>query len=286
MSVYEVIARNRLREKSTTCPGIPPSGVIGFLREGTAVTISGKYRHRQRCRASSLHHRYHPLQPDHPMQHRHQLAIREPVNALTHLLGALLAAIGMVVLLVNGAANDSARQVVAFSIFGTSLVLLYGTSGIYHSLNCSERGLTMLRRLDHMMIYVLIAGTYTPVCLVLLRGRLGIGLLIGVWILALAGIVQKLAWMQAPRWFSTVLYLGMGWAAMIVAKPLLSAAPMGFFLWIIAGGLFYSVGAVVYATKWPNPAPRVFGFHEIWHLFVMAGSFCHYWAVLTYVSHT
>ncbi|HSU98291.1 MAG TPA: hemolysin III family protein, partial [Gemmatimonadaceae bacterium] len=202
------------------------------------------------------------------MQSSYQLSIREPVNALTHLLGAVLAAIGMVVLLVNGAANDSARQVVAFAIFGTSLVLLYSTSGIYHSLNCSERGLAMLRRLDHMMIYVLIAGTYTPVCLVLLRGSLGVTLLIVVWIMALAGVVQKLAWMHAPRWFSTVLYLGMGWAAMILAKPLLGAAPLGFFLWIIAGGLFYSVGAVVYATKWPNPAPRTFGFHEIWHLFV------------------
>jgi hemolysin III len=220
------------------------------------------------------------------MRGKYQLPIREPVNALTHLLGAVLAAAGMVVLLAIGAANGSTRQVVAFAIFGTSLVLLYSISGIYHSLNCSERGLGVLRRLDHMMIYVLIAGTYTPVCLVLLRGRLGIGLLITMWIMALAGIVQKLAWMEAPRWFSTLLYLGMGWAALIVAKPLLGAAPLGFFLWIIAGGMFYSVGAVVYATKWPNPAPRTFGFHEIWHLFVMAGSFCHYWAVLAYLSHT
>ena len=220
------------------------------------------------------------------MRNRYRLAIREPVNALTHLLGAVLAAVGMVVLLANGVANNSARQIVAFAIFGTSLVLLYTASGIYHSVNCSERGLAMLRRLDHMMIYVLIAGTYTPVCLVLLQGRLGIGLLIAVWMMALAGIVQKLSWMQAPRWFSTVLYLGMGWAAMIVTKPLLGAAPLGFFLWIIAGGAFYTVGAVVYATKWPDPAPRTFGFHEIWHLFVMAGSFCHFWAVLAYVSHT
>lgn len=219
------------------------------------------------------------------MRNRYQLPIREPFNALTHLLGAVLAVVGMVVLLVNGAANDSARQIVAFAIFGTSLVLVYSSSGLYHLLDISERGLATLRRVDHMMIYVLIAGTYTPICLVLLRGRLGIGLLIGVWIIALAGIVQKLAWMSAPRWFSTVLYLGMGWAAMIVAKPLLDAAPLGFFLWVIAGGGFYSVGAVVYATKWPNPAPRTFGFHEIWHLFVLAGSFCHFWAVFAYISH-
>ena len=220
------------------------------------------------------------------MRSRHRLAIREPVNALTHLLGAVAAAIGMVVLLVNGAANDSARQVVAFAIFGASLVLLYTTSGIYHSLNLSERGLAILQRLDHMMIYVLIAGTYTPLCLVLLRGRLGIALLTAVWAIAVIGIVQKVVWMRAPRWFSTALYLGMGWAAMVVARPVLNAAPVGFLVWIIVGGVFYSVGAVVYAIKRPNPVPGVFGFHEIWHLFVMAGSFSHYWAVLTYISRT
>jgi hemolysin III len=215
-----------------------------------------------------------------------RLAIREPVNALTHLLGAVAAAVGMVVLLVNGAENDSARQVVAFAIFGTSLVLLYATSGIYHSLNLSDRGLAVLRRLDHMMIYVLIAGTYTPLCLVLLRGRLGIGLLVGVWAIAVVGVVQKLVWMRAPRWFSTVLYLGMGWAAMIVARPVLDAAPVGFLIWIIIGGVFYTIGAVVYAIKRPDPIPGLFGFHEIWHLFVMAGSFSHYWAVLSYIART
>ncbi|MEO6864213.1 MAG: hemolysin III family protein [Gemmatimonadaceae bacterium] len=213
------------------------------------------------------------------------LRIREPVNALTHLLGAGLAAVGLIVLLLNGASNGSTRQIVAFAIFGSSLVLLYATSGIYHSLNLSERGLAALRRLDHMMIYVLIAGTYTPMCLVLLKGRLGVGLLIAVWSIALIGIAQKLVWMRAPRWFSTSLYLGMGWAAVIVARPLLLAAPVGFLVWIITGGIFYSVGGVVYATKRPNPVPGVFGFHEIWHLFVMAGSFSHYWAVLEYVSH-
>lgn len=211
--------------------------------------------------------------------------LREPVNALTHLLGAVLAAVGLVVLLVNGVANGSARQVIAFAVFGTSLVLMYSTSGIYHSLNLSERGLAILRRLDHMMIYVLIAGTYTPVCLVLLRGRLGIGLLIAVWVMAVAGIVQKLVWMHAPRCFSTALYLGMGWIAVIVARPLLGAAPPGFFLWLIAGGVLYSAGAVVYATERPNAVPGIFGHHEIWHVFVLAGSFSHYWAILTYVSH-
>ena len=215
---------------------------------------------------------------------RYHIRVREPVNALTHLLGAVAAAIGTIVLLVNGAANHSARQVVAFAIFGTSLVLLYATSGIYHSLNVSERGLAILRRLDHMMIYVLIAGTYTPLCLVLLRGRLGITLLVAVWAIAAVGVAQKLVWMTAPRWVSTVLYLGMGWAAIFVVKPILHSAPVGFLVWIVLGGVFYTLGAVVYATKRPDPAPNAFGFHEIWHLFVMAGSLCHYLAVLGYIA--
>lgn len=220
------------------------------------------------------------------MYRSHRLAIREPVNALTHLLGAVAAAAGMIVLLVNGAENNSARQVVAFAIFGASLVMLYTTSGIYHSLNVSEHALEKLRRLDHIMIYVLIAGTYTPLCLVLLQGSLGIALLVAVWAIAVTGVVQKIVWMKAPRWFSTVLYLGMGWAGMFVARPVLQAAPAGFLAWIIAGGIFYTVGAVVYAVRRPNPIPGVFGFHEIWHLFVMAGSFSHYWAMLTYIAHT
>lgn len=211
--------------------------------------------------------------------------LREPVNALTHLLGAVLAAVGLVVLLANGVANGSARQITAFAVFGASLVLMYSTSAIYHALNLSERGLTILRRLDHMMIYVLIAGTYTPVCLVLLRGRLGIGLLTAVWAIAAIGIVQKLVWMRAPRWFSTALYLGMGWIAVLVARPLLGAAPPGFLIWLVAGGVLYSVGAVVYATEWPKAVPGVFGFHEIWHMFVLGGGFSHYWAMLAYVSH-
>lgn len=214
----------------------------------------------------------------------HRFSIREPVNALTHLAGAVAAAVGTVILLVNGATNGSARQIVAFAIFGASLVMLYATSGVYHSLNVSDRSLAILRRLDHMMIYVLIAGTYTPLCLALLRGRLGLALLIAVWAIAAAGIIQKLAWMSAPRWFSTVLYLGMGWAAILVVKPILHAAPIGFLVWTVLGGVFYTLGAVVYATRRPDPVPNVFGFHEIWHLFVMAGSFCHYWAILAYIA--
>ena len=173
--------------------------------------------------------------------------------------------------------NRSARQIVGFSIFGASLVAMYCASAFYHSLRLSERGVAHMRRIDHMMIYILIAGTYTPVCLVLLRGRLGLGLLIAVWSLAALGTVQTIVWMHAPQWLSTVVYIAMGWIAILVVGPLLAAVPIGFFYWILAGGIIYTLGAIVHATDWPRvragTVPRLFGSHEIWHLFVIAGSF-------------
>jgi len=213
-----------------------------------------------------------------------RLLLREPVNALTHLLGAVLSIIGLVILIVAAINHGSARDIAAVSIFGGSLVAMYGVSAVYHASTLSERGLGHFQRIDHVMIYILIAGTYTPVCLVVLRGRLGLGLLIAVWTLAAIGTFQKVLWMRAPRWLSTALYLGMGWIALPLVKPLLNAASPGFFLWLLAGGVAYSLGAVVYAAKWPRGGAKVFGSHEIWHLFVMAGSFAHYWAILAYVA--
>lgn len=217
-----------------------------------------------------------------------RFSLREPVNGLTHLAGAILSAIGFVVLLVVAFENRSARQIVGFSIFGASLVAMYCASAFYHSLNLSERGIAHLRRIDHMMIYILIAGSYTPICLLMLPGPLGMGLLIAVWSLAVLGVVQTVAWMRAPQWFSTVVYIAMGWIAIIAVRPLLAAAPAAFFLWLLAGGVIYTLGAVIHATKWPRPttgaSPRLFGSHEVWHLCVMGGSFAHYWAILAYAS--
>lgn len=219
-----------------------------------------------------------------------RFSLREPVNGLTHLAGAILSVFGLVVLLVIAVENGNPRQVVAFSIFGASLVSMYCASAFYHSLKISERGVAHLRRIDHMMIYIFIAGTYTPICLLLLRGRLGIGLLIAVWSLAALGVLQTVAWMRAPQWFSTAVYIGMGWIAIFVIRPLLAAAPPGFFFWLLAGGVIYTLGAVVHATNWPRRRtagkPFLFGSHEIWHLCVMAGSFAHYWAILAYASRT
>ncbi len=210
--------------------------------------------------------------------------LREPVSALTHLLGAVLSVIGMVMLIVAAIDHGSARAIIAVSIFGASLVMMYGVSALYHASTLSERGLGHFQRIDHVMIYVLIAGTYTPICLVVLRGRLGMWLLVAVWALAALGVFQKIFWMHAPRWLSTALYLGMGWIAVVIARPLIAAASPGFFLWLLAGGIAYSLGAVVYGMKWPGGARNIFGYHELWHLFVMAGSFAHYWAILAYVA--
>jgi hemolysin III len=207
---------------------------------------------------------------------------------VTHLVGAVLSIVGLIVLLVIAIENGSTRQIVAFSIFGASLVSMYCASAFYHSLKVSERAVAHLRRIDHMMIYILIAGSYTPVCLVLLRGRLGLWLLVAVWSLAALGTLQTVAWMHAPDWLSTALYIGMGWIAVFLVRPLLAAAPPGFFFWMLGGGVVYTLGAVLYATNWPRlkpgATPRLFGSHEIWHLCVMGGSFAHYWAMLAYVS--
>jgi hemolysin III len=213
-----------------------------------------------------------------------QLRLREPVSALTHLLGAVLSVVGMVLLIIAAVDHGSARDIAGVSIFGASLVLMYGVSALYHASTLSERGLGHFQRVDHVMIYVLIAGTYTPICLVVLRGRLGMWLLVIVWSLAALGVFQKIFWMHAPRWLSTALYLGIGWIAVVIAKPLIEAASPGFFLWLLAGGIAYSLGAVVYALKWPRGAGKAFGYHEVWHLFVMAGSFAHYWAILAYIA--
>ena len=210
-----------------------------------------------------------------------RLRLREPVNALTHLVGAVLSVIGLVMLIIAATQHGSARRIVAVSIFGASLVLMYCVSALYHA---SERGLGHFQRIDHVMIYVLIAGSYTPICLIVLGGRLGMTLLVTVWALAALGVYQKIVWMHAPRWLSTALYLGMGWIAVLIARPLITAASPGFFFWLLAGGIAYSLGAVIYGMKWPRGAAKVFGYHELWHLFVMAGSFAHYWAILAYVA--
>ena len=198
--------------------------------------------------------------------------------------GGLLACVGLIVLLDTAARAGRTDQLVAFGVFGLGMIALYTASTLYHLLPLSAVGVARLRRVDHMAIFVLIASTYTPFCLLALDGGWRVGLLALIWGLALCGVLLKVLWMSAPRWLSVMLYLGMGWVAAIAAPVIFQAVPSGGMAWVLGGGLVYSAGALIYGLKRPNPVPGVFGFHEVWHFFVLAGSACHFWAVLRYIA--
>ncbi len=208
--------------------------------------------------------------------------VREPVSGFTHLAAAILSVIGTIILLIFGTSQGSAVNIAAFLVFGISLILLYTASSLYHLLPVSKKAISILRRIDHMMIYVLIAGTYTPLCLIILKGKLGIGLLIAIWSLAFIGIALKMIWFNAPRWLYTGFYLLMGWLAVIAIFPMVKMIPpIGIWL-VVAGGIAYTLGAVIYGAKWPGKNAKVFGFHEIFHIFVMLGSLLHYLFVFNF----
>lgn len=210
--------------------------------------------------------------------------MREPFSGLSHLAGGVLAAMGLVALLAAAVSAGSAERGIALGIYGGSLVGLYAASALYHLLPVSAAATAWLRKLDHAMIYVLIAGTYTPVCLLALEGIWRWGLLGIVWTLALGGVALKLRRVGERPWLTVALYLGMGWLSVAVVPVLVEALPTGALIWLAAGGLVYTAGAVVYAAKRPDPMPGRFGYHELWHLFVLAGSACHFWALARYVA--
>ncbi|NLO22532.1 MAG: hemolysin III family protein [Syntrophomonadaceae bacterium] len=207
----------------------------------------------------------------------------ELVNGLTHLLGMFLAIPALYFLLQQAPADQGLSLYISLYVFGISLFLLYTASSSYHLLNISEQCTFHLRRIDHMMIFILIAGSYTPICLIALPGWWGWGLLIAVWSLALGGIGLKIWHFNAPRWFSTLLYILMGWMVAIALYPLYLRVSMEAIFWLALGGLSYTLGALIYALKKPNLNLRYLGFHEIFHVFVLLGSFCHYWMVYRYL---
>ncbi len=206
---------------------------------------------------------------------------KDPASCYSHFLGVVLSITGLVTLLVESRGDP--WRVVGFSIYGASLILLYSASTIYHWQALPPRGEDILKRLDHVAIFVLIAGTYTPVCLVTLRGGWGWSVLGLVWGLALLGLLLKLFFQHLPRWSSTALYVGMGWMAVVAVVPLVQSLPVSGLMWLVAGGVLYTLGAVIYAVKWPDPAPQVFGFHEVFHVFVLAGSITHFVFMMRYV---
>lgn len=207
---------------------------------------------------------------------------RDPFSGLSHLIGALLAIIGTSFLLQRSIEEGDLLKMTSYSIFGLSMFLLYLASALYHLIKASPQILLTLQKIDHLMIYFLIAGTYTPFCLLAIKGTLGIVLLTIVWTLAFGGIFLSFYWIHAPRWFSTSIYLIMGWMIVWVIRPIMQTLPTGGLILLLAGGLSYSIGAVIYALKRPNLIPGYFGFHELWHLFVLGGTTCHFFSVFSY----
>ncbi len=218
------------------------------------------------------------------------MKIKDPVSGFSHLFGAVLSVAGLVLLIVFAAMfGEGAWDVVSFTIFGTGLLLLYTFSALYHLLNVGETATRVFRKFDHIMIYVLIASSYTPICLGPLRGGWGWSIFGVVWGLAIVGIVLTAVWINAPRWLTTTIYLLMGWAVLIAIYPMFitfrSLGALRSLLWLLAGGIFYTIGAVIYGLKWPHLKNKYFGFHEIFHIFVLLGSFCHFWFVFNYLLY-
>lgn len=207
---------------------------------------------------------------------------REPVNGLTHLFAACLSVIGTAVMLLTG--HHTFALGIALAVYGVSLVLMFSSSAFYHLKKASPEGIQKLRKLDHSAIYLLIAGTYTPICIYFFSGFWQWGMLTIIWLVAIAGISFKLIYLHAPRWISTAAYLIMSWFALIGIREILRTMPDGALFWFFAGGFFYTFGAVIYAIKKPNFFNGKFGFHEIWHVFVILGAFSHYMVIAKYVA--
>lgn len=207
--------------------------------------------------------------------------IREPFNSISHLVGGIIAFF-WTLLLVWKARADPAHYIAAFVIYGATVMLMFYSSALYHTVQVSFKTEEIFRLFDHIMIYAVIAGTYTPLSVIVLDGKWRLWVLVGIWGFGLAGIIKKIFWLNAPRWFSTVLYLLMGWISILIIPHIWSLVPLGFHIWIMVGGLFYTIGAIVYIFEKPNLASWL-DFHELWHIFVMGGAFSHFWAIYYYL---
>lgn len=209
--------------------------------------------------------------------------VKDPGSALTHFLGmagALLVAIPLLSKAADG------LHLTAMAVFICSMFLLYSASTTYHTFDISESVNTVLKKIDHMMIFVLIAGSYTPVCLIVLNGRVGYTLLAVVWGIALIGILIKSLWVFCPKWFSSILYIAMGWVCVFAFSPMLHVLSTQAFGWLLAGGILYTIGGVIYALKLPffDEKHPFINSHVIFHIFVLAGSACHFIFMYHYVA--
>jgi len=215
-----------------------------------------------------------------------QITIREPGSAITHFIAMMLAVFASIPLLIKSGLGAGDDCLAAMGIFMLSMILLYGASTAYHAVNVSAGVLRIFRKIDHMMIFVMIAGSYTPVCLLVLGGRTGMILLALVWGIALFGMGINMLWITCPKWFSSLIYIALGWVCIFVFGRLWDVLSLSAFLWLLAGGVIYTIGGIIYALKLPifNRKHSYFGSHEIFHLFVMGGSICHFIFMYGYVA--
>lgn len=216
---------------------------------------------------------------------RHNKHLKDPGSAITHFIGMLMAIFAAVPLLIKAAREPDHIYLISLTIYALSLILLYAASTTYHTFDLSEKANTILKKIDHMMIFILIAGSYTPICLITLKGRTGVILLSLVWGIALVGIILKAFWVFCPKWVSSILYIGMGWTCVLAFTQILNALSPAAFGWLLAGGIIYTIGGIIYAMKLPifNNRHKNFGSHEIFHLFVMGGSMCHFIVMYAFV---
>jgi hemolysin III len=204
--------------------------------------------------------------------------LREPVSGLTHLGGAVAALFGQIALLVVGWSGTA--KTISLIVYGLSLIALFSASATYHLTKAKPAIVQTLRKLDHSAIYLLIAGTYTPFCIIAFTGFFRWGLLAIIWTIALVGIVVKVFYVKAPRWLNALVYVVMGWLCVSAVGQMPAALPVSSMIWLIVGGVVYTLGAVIYATKIFNFVPGKFGFHEVWHIFVLLGALAHFVSVM------
>lgn len=210
--------------------------------------------------------------------------IREPINSLTHLAGVILSVFGLFFMAGKVLAKSgSPLEIAIVMVFGISLILLYAASTTYHWVIADEKVIHFLRRVDHAMIFVLIAGTYAPYCLITLKGTARYTLFSVISILAIAGVIFKLVWFHCPRWISTFIYIGMGWMALFVFSPLAKSLEFGGLCLLILGGIFYTIGGIIYGAKPACLQFKQVGYHEIFHIFILLGSLSHFLSIYFYV---
>ncbi len=212
--------------------------------------------------------------------------VKDPGSAITHLIGMLMALFAATPLLIKAAGQPSGIHLISLGVFILSMILLYTASTVYHTFGQSIKVHRRLKKFDHMAIYVLIAGTYTPICLIALGGSVGITMLVLIWSLAAIGILVTGFWVHCPKWFSSVVYIAMGWTCVIAFTQIINSLPAAAFQWLLAGGIIYTLGGIIYALKLPlfNNRHKNFGSHEIFHLFVMGGSICHFILMYNYIA--